>query len=469
MKVLFVNPNLSSIKGMNLGLAYVMTAAAQRHTVKLLDCTFHKGRNLEKLVEETLEAFRPDVIGFSVTSFTFKDAVKMGAMIKRVAPDVPQVYGGVHPTLLPEATIRHPVVDAICIGEGEKSFLEYLDSIGKKEMPDVEGMWFKDAEGAIRRTKPRPFAEDIDSILCPDFDHWDVPKYLDRVFGYLPGSLYVLASRGCPYDCAFCSNAAIQKAVPGKYYRVRSAARVVEEIKINRRKYGGIGFSTIFFGDETFGADKKWLKDFCDLYMREGLHAECKWMCGTRAELVTREWAKMVADAGCVLVNFGIETGDDRMREQVYKKAFTREAVARATSCLRDAGVFFGFHLMVGGPLDTWKTIAAGIDLVKEFKPLRVNFLPYQPLPKTELTAKAGDKPGIGRIAMFVLMKRLLIFDLYCTVKTGLQLRKTLFIWDLIRFVFSVDNCRRLPLTDSNVKSEFRQFVFLKHTGLGTI
>jgi len=393
MRALFVQPNFSSIcKGINPGLAYVMTAVAQRHTVKLLDFTFHRGRNCEKLVKKALEEYRPEVIGFSVTSFTFEDAVRVGEMIRRVAPDVPQVYGGVHPTLLPEETIRHPMVDAICIGEGEKSFVEYLDKIGNREEPEVDGIWFKDAGGEIRRAKLRPVEEDIDSIICPDYDFWDMQKYFDLVFGYFPGSLHVLASRGCPYDCAFCSNPVIQKATPGEYYRVRSVASVIDEIKSNDRKYGGRGFRCVLFGDETFGVDRKWLKDFCDSYVREGLHAEYKWICATRAELVTREWAKMVADAGCILVSFGIETGDDQMRAQFYKKTFTHETIARATSYLREYGVTFKFNLMIGGPRETQETVVAGMNLVRQQRP------PHRVRPRCRVRMRLLPSPwGPGR------------------------------------------------------------------------
>ena len=458
MKVLFVNPNLCSIKGINPGLAYVMTAAAQRHAVKLLDFTFHQGRSIEKLVESTLKGYAPEVIGFSVISCTFKDAVRIGEIIKRIAPDIPQVYGGVHPTLLPEETLRHPMVDAVCIGEGEKSFLEYLDKIGKKEKPEVDGIWIKDKQGEIQRTRLRPFEENIDSIIRPDYDLWDVDKYFNII-----GNLDIPASRGCPYDCAFCSDPAIRRAVPGKYYRVRSAGSVVDEVKIDWQKYRSRGLARIVFGDVTFGADKKWLKDFCDLYVREGLHAELKWMCGTRVELVTREWAKMVADAGCIRVNFGIETGDDQLRARLYKKMFTREDIVKATSHLREYGVPFEFNLMIGGPLDTHETIAAGVDLVREFKPLRAHFLPYQPLPKTELAAKTGIKSGLSQHAISVIMKKLWIFDVFYTFKMGLKLGKTRFILDLVRFVFSVNNCRKLPLTNSNIESELRHFTILKY------
>ena len=128
MKVLFVNPNLGGVAGLNVGLAYVISSVEKRHGVKLLDLSFRL-KNYQQYIQREIEEYKPDIVAFSVTSFTFQKSLEIGNFIKNIYPGISFIFGGVHPTLLPEETIQHPLVDAICIGEGEKSFLEYLDKL----------------------------------------------------------------------------------------------------------------------------------------------------------------------------------------------------------------------------------------------------------------------------------------------------------------------------------------------------
>ncbi len=128
MIVYLINPNLDGSPIPNLGLAYVISSVEKDHKVKLLDLSFHI-KHYFKYVLDNLKQDKPDVIGFSVTSFSFHYALKIASLIRNLYPDIPLVYGGVHPTLLPEETIQNPLVDAICIGEGEDSFKEYLDKL----------------------------------------------------------------------------------------------------------------------------------------------------------------------------------------------------------------------------------------------------------------------------------------------------------------------------------------------------
>lgn len=152
----------------------------------------------------------------------------MQKKIKGVYPNVPIIYGGVHPTLLPEETIKHSLVDAICIGEGEKTIVEYLNRLEKGESPNVKGIWYKE-NGKIVRNSLRPFIQNLDSLPFPNWDYWNIEKYFKTFF--IPNSLSILSSRGCPYNCSFCSNRAIASAIPGRYYRIRFAENVIEEIK----------------------------------------------------------------------------------------------------------------------------------------------------------------------------------------------------------------------------------------------
>ena len=307
MKVTLINCNLQD-KVPNIGLAYLVSSIEHRHDVKLVDLIFNS-KDYLKILRENLKD-KPDIVGFSVTSFTFQNALFMARFIKEIYPDTPLILGGVHPTLVPEETIQHPLVDAICIGEGERSFLEYLNALEKGQEPMVPGIWHKDRKGNITRNAPRPFNEDLDDIPFPNWDRWDVDLYLESSV-LVTGSLYVLASRGCPYDCSYCSCHALRNIAEGRYYRTRSAENVIKEIKINIDKYADKGLKALYVCDDIFGLDKRFLKEFSDLYIKEGLNKRLPWGCQTRCDIVTDEWARQTRRAGCFLVSLGIESGDD--------------------------------------------------------------------------------------------------------------------------------------------------------------
>jgi radical SAM superfamily enzyme YgiQ (UPF0313 family) len=395
MKITFINPNISGIISLNLGLAYVISSAERFHQVRLLDLNFHQNDYLS-YVQNALAQDRPDVIGFSVTTFNFKSSLEIAQTIRQAYPGIPFLFGGVHPTLLPEETIRHPLVDALCIGEGETAILEYLQKLENGEPPDVPGIWYKDASGTIHRNPLRPFHQDIDVLPFPNLDHWDIDRFLTSNVYCLPGNLYILSSRGCPYTCSFCSNEAIRKAVPGNYYRARSPENLLREIALNKTKYQKKGFTTIYFADETFGLDLKQLEHFCELYRKEGFSRELKWVCETRADLVTPEWARTVARAGCVMVNLGIESGDDHIRTAVYKKDISQEAIRQAVRNLNACGIVYGFYFMIGCPQDTTASINASLQLVRDLNPIMTHIAFYEPLPKTALYEEVCRGGGLA-------------------------------------------------------------------------
>ena len=481
MKVLFVNPNLGGVAGLNVGLAYVISSVEKTHGVKLLDLSFRL-KDYQQYIQRETEEYKPDIIAFSVTSFTFQKSLEIGGFIKKMRPDIPFIFGGVHPTLLPEETIQHPLVDAICIGEGEKSFLEYLDKLDEKKEPDVEGIWYKDRNGCLRKNRLRPFEENIDDLVFPNWDHWEIEKYLDTNLYYLPGALKYLSSRGCPYDCSFCSNKAIKEAVPGRYYRVRSAENIIEEIKFNIGKYGRKGFSSIAFGDEIFGLDIGWLRKFCMLYKKEGLSGKFKWMCATRADAVTREWAFIAAEAGCKMVMLGIESGDDYIRMQVYKKNITRKDILNATSNLQDSGIAFGFYILVGCPHDSYATIKASMELVRELDPVTSHFSFYQPLPKTELMNEVKDTmwaqgkefsgywniprirtKSLSAASLRNIMQIIRIKESIRFLALGVKLKGLVFIIDVARYLFSIENWKKVFLMKFHIKSDLQQKTIFRY------
>lgn len=397
MKMTFINPVLSP-NVLNLGLAYVLASAEQKHQVKLLDLALHL-RDYKRYVVDSLGKDTPDVIGFSVNSFTFNQSLEIAEIIKKRYPNIPFLFGGVHPTLLPEETLASPLVDAICIGEGEESVVEYLDKLEQGKEPNVAGIWYKDGNGRIIRNRLRPFQEDLDNIPFPKKDYFDLDKYL-KWMSYMQGNLPYLASRGCPYNCTFCSSPEIRKLFSGRYHRLRNPEKIIEEIEQDETKYSKDGFKYIQFYDDTFGLNMEHLRQFCNLFKESGLHKRLGWTCHTRASVITEEWVKLASKSGCVGVGLGIESGDDYIRNEIYRKNITYKQILGANKILKEYGIISLFYMIFGCPGETRKSIRNSINLLRETKPSLASWSFYLPLPKTELTLQTEKESHSDKICV---------------------------------------------------------------------
>jgi len=480
MRVCLIYPNLDGDLAPNLGLAYVLSSAKKEHDVRLIDVTFHV-KDYASYVLDNLREFNPDVVGFSVTSFSFHHALKIASIIREAYPGVPLVYGGVHPTLLPEEALRNSLVDAVCIGEGEDSFKEYLGRIEAGLGPKgVAGIWYKDKQGAVIKNPLRPFREDLDSLPFPDWDYWDIDRYLKSNL-YFVGGIGHIFSRGCPHSCTFCSSPAIRRAIPGKFYRTRNPENVIEEIKLNKTKYAKRGFMSVAFGDSTFGLDRKFFEKFCELYIKESLHVEFPWICQTRADLITEEWARLAAGAGCCMVILGIESGDDYIRTKVFRKDITRDDILNAVRILKKNDIMYVINVILGCPEETTQSVNNTINLLKIADPIYTFFSFYQPLPKTELgemvkksvivdedkLTKTWNTPRIAIkyiriVKLKIMMLRIRIPNLYRFLVIGLKMEGANFIINAFRHMFSSKDRRKLSLFNPLEQGMLRNYIFYR-------
>ncbi|MFA4983879.1 MAG: radical SAM protein [Candidatus Omnitrophota bacterium] len=478
MRVVLINPNLDGSPIPNIGLAYVISSVERDHQVRLLDMVFHTG-DYRRYLAASFKEFRPEVIGFSVNSFTFHYALKIASFIRAEYPAIPLVYGGIHTSLLPEETIRNPLVDAICIGEGEDSFREYLRKLERGERPrDVAGIWYKDDTGAVVRNILRPFREDLDSLPFPNWAHWDMDRYLKTNL-YFVGGIGYMFSRGCPYTCSFCSNPAMQRAIPGRFYRHRSPANIIEEIKLNRDRYASRGFRNVAFGDATFGLNKRFLEEFCELYMGERLHLDFPWVCQTRVDVITEEWARLVARAGCCMVTLGIESADDYIRTKVFRKTISAEAIANAIDRLKRNDIMYAINIIIGCPDETRESIKRVLTLLRKAKPVNTYFSFYQPLPKTELgeatreyivvsedkLTKPWNTPRISVKYIKIselkrLMLRIRIAKVLKFFISGIRLKGARFIVTVIKYLFSIGGYRTMSLRNPYMEVDLEQRTF---------
>ncbi len=440
MKVLFINPN--NVPALNIGLAYVMSAVEEENEIKLLDLGLC-GKDFRETVSGYLNN-SADVVAFSTFTHNFGKALEVASFIKQRFPRPKVIFGGIHPTLCPEEVIACPEVDAICIGEGEGALKEYLDSLARDSQPFVKGIWFKDKYGGIIRNSVRPFQKEIDSLRFPNWDHWDMEYYIKYVDMEKVG---FIASRGCPFSCTFCSNPALRRAMTGDFVRTRDPEQVIDEIELNFSKYGKHGFKHVRFDDEVFGLDREFLIKFCALYVKKGLNRRLPWFCQTRADLLTDEYADLIAQAGCAIVGLGVETGDDLTRSKVYNKCISNETIIEATARLKKRNVSYLFYMIYNAPHTDRREREKTLKIVKDLNPLRATFSPFMYLPKTELgnnfsvevapriTNQPMGKAGI-RYKTSKLLSLAYVFQRgRNSFRSGLRLKGLVFIWDIVKFI----------------------------------
>jgi radical SAM superfamily enzyme YgiQ (UPF0313 family) len=455
MKCALINPNIRGEMLPNTGLAYVASTIAMDHEVFVIDLAFHRS-HWQVILKERLMQANPEVIGISCLTFNYAEAMAVSKLAKEVIPRATIVFGGTHPTIMPEETLNNETVDAVCIGEGEVTFNEYLNALeAGKSSHGIEGIWYKH-HGRVIKNELRPWIQDLDSIAYPDWDQWEIERYLS-----LPTPLHktipVLASRGCPYECAFCVNQFLRDSIPGKYVRFRSAQNIIDEIKRNKQRYSARGFQIVAFIDDIFGMKKEIFYDFCSRFTREGLDQNIVWLCNTRANLVDAQWVESAVNAGCFYIKMGIEAGDPYLRNKIYRKHLKAEEIKRCHRIVRRHDVLTQYNFILGGPGETKETLQATLDLLAELNPDVPVVTILQPLPKTKILksikALGGsigndiwndtptfwfkshiEMPHLTSKQIEAAKKRQHYYHFWSMVKKGLAMKPLVFCYDFIKF-----------------------------------
>lgn len=340
----------------------------------------YKFRTLERLFDVTekmiakAKLYKPDLIAFSCLTNLYPWVSKMVEVIKNHM-NVPVIVGGLHPTILPEFVIKNPNIDMICIGEGEEALLELLRSIqsGKTDY-SIKNIWFK-KDGAIIRNPIRPLIQDLDSLPFPD-------KEIFRKYGCFSNRLYVMTGRGCPYQCTYCFNSYYRKLLSTdglSYVRRRSVENVIDELIFFKSKYN---LKEIFFYDDIFTINDAWIKKFCRLY-KQKVHLPFKIL--IHPQTVKEEIMKLLADAGCIYVDIGIESGSEELRYKLLKRNMSNQDIINTAKILKKVGIKFCTLNIVGLPTETRELMWKTYELNEKIKPDGTIVSILYPYPKTEL------------------------------------------------------------------------------------
>jgi anaerobic magnesium-protoporphyrin IX monomethyl ester cyclase len=336
--------------------------------------------------EDPVEAalrLRPDVIGYTVYTGPHTWYLELNQRIRAQLPGVFSVFGGPHPTFFPEM-IEREGVDGLCIGEGEYATLDLMNALERTRdgvrLPDraIPNWWFN-LEGEVVRNPLRPLltGAQLDDLPFADRELLYAAHKQSRRTKIKP----FITGRGCPYDCAFCFNKAYSDLYQGqgRRFRRRSPDDVIRELK-EVTTHHDLRF--VLFMDDTFILQDEWLAEFMVRYQAEvGL----PFWCQMRANLVTGEKVALFKEAGCVSVSFGLEAGNDRLRNAVLNRNMSREQILGAAETLRRHGIAFMTNNMLGLPTGNLETDFETLELNAQCRPAYANVFLFQPYPKTAL------------------------------------------------------------------------------------
>ncbi len=365
----------------SLGLATVaayVRAKIPGIKLSILDTTFNPSLDYAK---QFLEKAKPDIVGVSMDTLMFNDAVKVARIAKELGANV--IAGGPHPTVMPGTAIKEDCFDAICIGEGELTLKEYIETFyGSRLFEKVKGIWFK-KKGKVMKNPPRDPIENIDEIPFMAYDLFDMDQYLAKFVqldSYNPGlkGVSIIISRGCPFNCSYCQPTL--RKVFGKKVRLMSPQRVIEELKFLKKRYD---IDAFYFTDDTFTAFKKWVKEFCELMKKERL--ELLWCCNTRADTIDLETLQMMKEVGLIKVKVGIESITDRIRNGIYNKNISKKQIQDLLDISKKLGIQVTGFFMLGAPSETPKEVWDTIRFAARSSLMEANFSIATPLPETGL------------------------------------------------------------------------------------
>lgn len=332
-----------------------------------------------------LEKNRPDVVAFSVMTNAFPHIAPLALLTKRHS-DALTICGGVHATLSPEEVIAVEGIDVVCRGEGEEPLFDLCQGLEEgKDFSNISNLWVKRGAGGgesekgeeIHKNPLRPLIADLDALPFLDREVFPYKDSFDLQF-MKRGAF--MASRGCPYNCAYCCSPAIKQLYGGDMYiRFRSVESIVEEVEMVVRNFPQVEYNV--FHDDLLPMKKEWFADFTGEYRRR---IKLPFEMNCHPNLMDREIARMAKSAGCSLMRFGLESGNDHIRRKVLDRQVSTERIINAFACCDEAGIQTLSYDMIGLPFETRTQILDTIKLNGRVRPKVMHVSIFYPYPGTK-------------------------------------------------------------------------------------
>ncbi|PQJ79352.1 B12-binding domain-containing radical SAM protein [Polaribacter porphyrae] len=334
---------------------------AKKYNVVIIDARLEKNplETLKKALHQNPVCFASSVL----TGNPIKDALKMSREVKKINPKLPVIWGGWHPSLFPEDTLKEASVDIVIKGQGEITFAEVVASLyNKTSLKDVKGIAYKQDNLFVEN--PERVMLDINSFPAFNYNLIDVPAYM-KLSGRK--QLDYISSQGCRFRCSFCADPFMYKRGWFGY----SPKRMTDEIEELWKKYN---FNHVHFQDETFFTNKSRVKEFANELIKRKL--PITWFGTMRADQGVRlseEVWQLCKKSGLEKVMIGIEAGSQEMLDWMQKDIKVEQIFEVAKKCF-DYDIAINFSVIVGFPNEPKESVLKTLDIVKTLRKMSSKF-----------------------------------------------------------------------------------------------
>lgn len=332
--------------------------------------------------------------GFSFEWPTCRDLV---GDIREQFPNALLIGGGEHITAMPEQAMAESELDIGILGEGEETTLEIAEQVrdGILEKRDILGVVYSDENGEVVINDRRARKRNIDDIVWPAWDLMPIENYLERGYGFGVNrgrSMPVMASRGCPYQCTFCSNPAMwtTRWIP------RDANLLLDEMQHYQSTYGIENFD---FYDLTAIVKKSWIVDFCHKIKERNMEFTWQLPSGTRTEAIDQEVAKLLYESGCRNMSYSPESGSPGVLKRIKKK-IKPESVINSVSAATKIGMNIKCNIIFGFPKETLIEIFESYRFIVKLAlagAYDLSIWAFSPYPGSELFMEISKERNLGQ------------------------------------------------------------------------
>lgn len=348
----------------------------------------HSLADLEAICAERILAQKPDLVGFTCLTADYNCIDRIARKLRTEGFGKTIIAGGHHPTFRPGDFFTEPgIYNYVVLGEGEQTLLELIHCLkAGGDTSAVAGLAYR-ANGQLHRTAPRVLLEDIDSLPPPAYHMLDMGDYTRPTTGLirhiLISGVAILTTRGCPYNCTYCGNPSLWATHKyKKVVRKRSVESVLDELELLADKYR---IDAFYIADDAFTIGEDRVRRFCEGLIARRL--DLLWACQTHVNLFTDDMARWMRSAGCLQVEFGVESGSDRVLREMKKRTDTAR-IRRAFETARRYGLRTLANVMINTPTETEQDLKKTVSFTKALKPTIYSYAVTVPMIGTEIYEK---------------------------------------------------------------------------------